>query len=104
MNNTTVTSIRIFTHQDIPTMAAVEAQATELAFAHGLSIEFVRVDDNPSEAITAGVMALPAIIAYSGDTEVARRECALAGRGLRRWFDRKLVSTNTAPALIPAMA
>ncbi len=104
MNTTTATSIKVFTHQDVPNTSAIVAQASELAATHGLGIEFVAVDADASQAIAAGVMGLPAIIAFSGSTEIARRECASAGRRTRRWFERKVASTSVAPTLVPAMA
>ncbi len=104
MNHEAATSIRVFTQQDVPSAGAVETQVIDLAAAHGLQIEFVDVDVSAAEAIAAGVMAVPAIIAYRGDTEIARRECAFAGRGTRRWFERKVAPSSVSPALVPAMA
>ncbi len=104
MNTTTATSIRVFTQQDIPSMGTIERLAADLAATHGLGIDFVDVDSNAAEAIAAGVMGLPAIVAYSGDTEVARRECAISARGTKRWFERKVASPAVTPALLPAMA
>ncbi len=80
------------------------SQASELAATHGLAIEFVTVEADAAAAIAAGVMALPTVIAFGGSTEVARREYASAGRRTRRWFEREVVSTATAPTLVPAMA
>ncbi len=102
--HTTPTSIRVFTHQDLPNTEGLVAQATALATAHGLGVELVAVDVDASQARAAGVIALPAIIAYSGSTEIARRECALAGRRTQRWFDRKVAPSYRSPALVPAMA
>lgn len=103
MNTTTATSITVFTHQDVPNTTALVAQAAELATAYGLGVEIVAVDADASEAMAAGVMGLPAIIAFDGGTEIARRECAFAGRGTRRWFGRKVASAAAAPALVPAV-
>ena len=103
MSNTT-TSIRIFTHNDVPWKSAVEAQAAEMAAAHGLEIEIVDVTVDAAQAIASGVIALPAIIAYRDNAEVARRECASAGRGTRRWFERKVASQVRIPTMTPALA
>ena len=59
MSNTT-TSIRIFTHDDVPNMDALEVQANDLAVSDGLGIEFIAVDVDASEAMKAGVIGLPA--------------------------------------------
>ncbi len=102
--NTTTTSIQVFTLQNLPGTEAIVAQASELAATHGLAIEFVTVEADAASAIAAGVMALPTIIAFSGSTEIARREYASAGRRTRRWFEREVVSTAAAPTLVPAIA
>ena len=104
MSNTTSTAIRIFTHTDVPWNSAVEAQATDLAAAHGLDVEIVDVTVDAAEALASGVMGLPAIIAYRDNAEVARRECTSAGRGMSRWFERKVASQVRVPAMTPAMA
>ena len=101
---TSATSIRVFTLQNQPGTEAIVAQAGELAATHGLGIEFVTVEADAASAIAAGVMALPTIIAFSGSTEVARREYVSAGRRTRRWFERQVASTTAAPTLAPAMA
>lgn len=101
---TAATTIRIFTHDDTPSPAAVEAQLAELATSHSLTIELVNVTNDPSLAINAGVVGLPAITVHAGETEIARRECAVAGRRLGRWFDRKVASETPAPVLVPAFA
>jgi len=102
--NTSTTSIRVFTHKDQPKTNAIVAQASEMAATHGLGIEFVAVDTDGAAAISAGVMGLPAIIVLSGNTEIARRECAFAGRGTRRWFEREVASGTVSPTSVPAMA
>jgi hypothetical protein len=50
MSNSTSTAIRIFTHTDVPWNSAVEAQATDLAAAHGLAVEIVDVTVDAAEA------------------------------------------------------
>jgi hypothetical protein len=102
--NTTTTSIQVFTLKNLPGTEAIVAQASELAATHGLGIKVVTVEADAATAIAAGVMALPTIIAFSGSTEVARREYVSAGRRTRRWFERHVASTNAAPTLAPAMA
>ena len=105
MHTTIATSIRVFIHEDLPDASAVRAQANEFAAAHGLGIDFVGVDNDASEAIAAGIMALPAIVAYQGNTEIARRECAFAGRGTQRWFERKIARrSRPSAALAPTIA
>ncbi len=98
------TSIRIFSHAGLPMMSAAESQAIDLAQTNGLGVEVIDVDAEMTQAMAAGVLGLPAIVVYSGTTEIARRECAFAGRATRRWFDRKVASSTVAPALVPAMA
>lgn len=102
--NTSTTSIRVFTHKDQPKTSAIVAQASDLAAMHGLGIEFVAVDTDGAAAIAVGVIGLPAIIVLSDNTEIARRECAFAGRGTRRWFERKVGSGTVLQNSIPVMA
>ena len=100
----TATSIKVFTHQDVPNSDALVAQASELAASHGLGIELIAVDADVSQAMAVGVMGLPAIIIFGGNTEISRRECAFAGRRTSRWFKRQVASTSIGSTLIPAIA
>jgi hypothetical protein len=107
----TAAKIRIFTHDDAPSAAAISAQVAELAATHDLTFEIVDVTSDPSIAIAAGVVGLPAITVHAGAPanftyadEIARRECAVAGRRLGRWLDRKVASGTPAPVLTPAFA
>lgn len=104
MNTSTTTSIRVFTYDGLPAKDAIEAQAIEFATDHGLAIELIDIDSCAAELRAGGVMGLPAIVAYDGITEIARRECAFAGRSTRRWMERKVASPTLSPALTPAMA
>jgi len=102
---TTASTVKIYTHDDAPSAAAIQTQVAELAASHNLTVELVDVTSDPSIAIAAGVVGLPAIVVTAGSTEVARRECAVAGRRLGKWFDRKVATTTTpAPVLVPAFA
>ena len=104
--NTTATAstVKIFTHDDSPSPASVAAQVAELAAGHNLTVEIVDVTSDPSIAIAAGIVGLPAIVVHAGSTEIARRECAVAGRRLGKWLDRKVATTTPAPVLTPAFA
>jgi len=101
---TTASTVKIFTHDDAPSAAAIQTQVAELATSHNLTVELVDVTSDPSIAIAAGVVGLPAIVVHAGADEVARHECAVAGRRLARWFDRKVASGTPAPVLTPAFA
>ena len=100
----TATKVQIYTHDDAPNPAAIAAQLAELAASHNLSVELVDVTSDPSIAITAGLVGLPAITVHAGADEIARRECAVAGRRLGKWLDRKVATTTPAPVLVPALA
>jgi len=100
----TTTTVKIYSHDDSPSPAAVAAQVAELAAGHKLTVEIVDVTSDPSIAIAAGIVGLPAIVVHAGSTEIARRECAVAGRRLVRWFDRKVTTATPALVLTPAFA
>ena len=100
----TASTVKIYTHDDAPSAAAIQTQVAELATTHKLTVELVDVTSDPSIAIAAGVVGLPAIVVTAGANEVARRECAVAGRRLGKWFDRKVATTTPAPVLVPAFA
>ena len=103
-NTTTATKVQIFTHDDAPSATAIAAQVAELAAGENLTVEIADVTSDPSIAITAGIVGLPAIIVHSGSTEIARRECAVAGRRLAKWLGRKVATTTPASVLTPAFA
>ena len=84
--------------------AAIQTQVAELAATHNLTVELVDVTSDPSIAIVVGVVGLPAIVVHAGSTEIARRECAVAGRRLGKWLDRKVASGTPSPVLTPAFA
>ncbi len=103
-STTAVCRVKIYTHDDGPNSVAVEAQIAELAAAHELTVEVVDVTCDPSIAIAAGVVGLPAIVVHAGADELTRRECAAAGRRLSRWFHRKVATATPALVLAPAFA
>ena len=100
----TATKVQIFTHDDTPNPAAIHTQIAELAAGHNLTVELIDVTSDPSIAIAAGIVGLPAITVHAGSNEIARRECAVAGRRLGKWLDHKVATTTPAPVLTPAFA
>jgi hypothetical protein len=96
----TATKVRIYTHDDAPSATAAAAQVA----THDLTVEIVDVTSDPSIAITAGIVGLPAIVLHAGADEIARLECALAGRRLGRWLDRKVALGTSARVPAPAFA
>ena len=100
----TASKVQIFTHEDAPSATAIQTQVAELAASENLTVEIVDVTSDPAIAIAAGVVGLPAIVVHAGSTEIARRECAVAGRRLGKWLDRKVATTTPAPVLTPAFA
>lgn len=99
---TAATTIRIYTHDDAPSPIAIQAQITELAAGHNLAVEHADVTLDPSVALAAGIVGLPAITVHAGAAEIARRECVVAGRRFGRWLDRKVAFTT--PATAPSLA
>ncbi len=100
----TASTVKIYTHDDAPSAVAIQTQIAELAASHNLTVELVDVTSDPSIAIAAGIVGLPAIVVHAGADEIARRECAVAGRRLGRWLDRKVASGTPAPVPTPAFA
>lgn len=100
----TATTVHIFTSPLVPNADKAVAQITAAATESGLAAAVIDADVDMMAAIERGIVGLPAVIISTGGVETDRRECVAAGRGLRRWLNKNLTETGTAPTLAPAFA
>ena len=90
MQTTETTTLRIFTHSDVPNAHETVAQVAAAASQRGLGALLIDAGADPRRAIDAGIVMMPAVVIESDGVETARRVCMKRGRALRRWLDRQL--------------